>query len=228
MILVLGKIVSHHFRHKANGCPNYETIEHLEMKIQMGDLLSSVSGTKCHYEQGVFDSNGKLTNIIDVLVFQNRSKYAIECQATSMANEEAMRRTYELNKHGYAVLWILSDKNFQKNLVNYRTIHGEYFAEKRLLQPEPSIYKIFYGRIYYLDTINNIITPIHYEKIKRYYESDYEINFQLLTSYRWLKSTRYVYSGPEIKNFKLLKTNSVDLSSDISYTIGRFYDKKWW
>lgn len=221
MILVLGEIVTHHFRHKANSCPNYETIEHLEMKTQIGSLLETIPRTTCSYEKGVFDLNGKLTNIIDVLVSQNGVEYAIECQATPLNNGLAMKRTLNLNRYGYPVLWVLSYNNFQRNRLTYREKHS-LFIEKRLLQPEASIYKLFYGRIYYLNTFKKTVTPIHYERIRREHEWDGEIYGN------WLKNTRRVYYGSKIEDFKLFTTDSVALPSFISYKIGRFFDKKWW
>ena len=194
----------------------------------MAEILSDFPDSEYEYEVKIKENN-VITNRIDVLLTQNGKKYAVECQASSLSNEEVSERTVKLNRLGYPVLWVLSSKKF-KNIDKARL----------LKEPESFIYAIYFGRIYYLNTETREIRPTHFERIKRitywvqppssegFYTDepdDYEAYCDISSSTRYLKKKRVPIIGTKIKDFKLFEAESRSLATGKIYKIARFYDK---
>ena len=196
------------------------------MKAITAKLFAKI-GCKSEYE--VIVRKGENRHQIDVVI---ENKIAVECQASTMSNKEAEKRTRELNDLGYPVLWLLSAKNFK--------IDAEI---KMLHQPESFIHGIYFGRVYYLDTDKTKICPIHYTKITQdiytleaydgtsYYISEpddiYSENIEFAYT-KTLKKKKNVVVGSTLKKFYLFETESTYLPTNETFRIARFYDKKFW
>jgi hypothetical protein len=224
MTLVFPEQRISHFRHLKSTCGLSETYEHLLMKKTIKTRLQENNTGAFSFEKRII-LNGDF-NIIDLELIQPNRKVAVECQASSMPDEACAERTKSLNRLGYNVLWVLSNKNFD----------GEGY-ERIIKQPESFIHAINYGRVYYLDTDSGEITPQHFTRIERSGEtweegmSDWGNSYKYPTgdSYSYyLKKKRHIQYGPEVDNLLLLNQTSTYLKNNETFNLARFYDKKFW
>jgi len=233
MTLVFPEQRIDHFRHLKSTCGFYETYEHLAMKKNACDLLKKFNLGQFNFEVRV--KNIFNLNVIDLELIQKDVKIAIECQASSMIDNDCYNRTYNLNRLGYHVLWLLSANNFDNDQ-----------DERLIKQPESFVHTINFDRVYYLKILDKpIIYPLHFINIERkrdvykkelgdgntYYFSempdDGEYDEHYSYSYILAKKRKIIY-GNEIKDLSILCRESIYSKTGQEFNLAQFFDEKFW
>ena len=166
---------------------------------------------------------------------------AIEVQVSNMTKKEAMKRTNQLNKDGWYVLWLL-EPNIHYIVKN--NIQRQAKAIERFL------HGIYYGRVYYISSIDKQIIPVHFETVEtQYYEvedphgetyqttdpyafggvSEGSPGWDFQESYTYYhKRNKLLNVGSPITTIRFIKKTSTDLPSNEKYKVAGLNDKRFW
>lgn len=222
MLVVIPKWKIKHFRHdKDDGCTcntEPETEEHILMKQTLSEMLSKWN-PDYHVELEKRIPAKKAPNgfrVSDIFLTNrlNKTKIAVECQVSSINEDEVLQRTADYNAQNCAVLWALSSSEFS----DYRDEDSPN-QELRVSDVELLLHEIYHLRVYYMNTDDSAIYGSHFEKVRRANE---------YIGYRYyLKKTRIIDSL-RIPEPKIYVTSSSYEINGHNAIIARFKERKWW
>jgi competence CoiA-like predicted nuclease len=222
MVVVIPNHKINHFRHDKNdGCTcntEPETEEHVLMKQTLSEMLSKWN-PDYHVElekriPAKKAPNGFRASDIFLANRPNKAKIAVECQVSSINEDEVLQRTVDYNAQNCAVLWMLSSSEFS----DYRD-EDSLNQELRVSDVELLLHEKYHLRVYYMNTDDSMIFDSHFEKVRRV--SKYK-------GYRYyLKKTR-VLDSLLIRELKIYVTRSSYEINGRNAIIARFRERKWW
>ena len=186
LITVMGDEKIWHFRHKNSVDHGHEaeSQKHLEMKKWVKENANSL-GYDCELEVMIF--NGNKLNITDAVIYvDNKWKIAVECQRSSISNDEYLKRNENYVKNNYHPWWILGGNRYgsqrtklEKQIASdyngiyyysdglvFNKLRKRWRGRKRISEYNPS-------EISFKDSIGNIIP---------YYDGDDELFEKMLSN----------------------------------------------